>query len=319
MDLLKKLAVTGLVGLIALVIGGMVLIVSESGGRGGMAKPLLVVRPIFVSQKNPAQPSPAPELPPPASGRGKAETAHSTPSASVGQGENLWGGQSAQLVIVIDDIGHNMAAARRFLSLKLPLTYSILPGLKHSQRAGELIIKKGGEFLVHLPMEPDYYPSVDPGPQPMLLAEGDAGTRKRLQRYFEHLPAAIGASNHMGSAYTRNEAKMRLVQSVLARQGRVFLNSLTSNSKVPRKIARSHGFDYLERNIFLDNQRREGAIRRQLNHALRLARRRGRAIAIGHPYRETRRVLAHAFPAHRPADTPAGQVELVPLSALLRR
>ena len=64
MFLLKKLAAMGLIGLISLVIGGIVLIVLESSGRGGVAKPMLVVRPIFLSQT-----FPAPEISPQAPGR----------------------------------------------------------------------------------------------------------------------------------------------------------------------------------------------------------------------------------------------------------
>ena len=307
MSLLRKLAVLGMAGLAALAIGGAVLIASKSGGGGGMTRPLLVVRPIGLRQ---AQPEPAKPGTRPRESVGKGARR----SGAVGEGDNLWGEETAQLVIVIDDIGHNLPRARQFLKLNLPLTFSVLPGLKYSRRAAELIVAEGREFLVHLPMEPDDYPIVDPGPKPLLLAQGDAGIRERIGHYFARLPGAIGASNHMGSAYTRNAAKMRVVQSVLAARGGVFLNSLTSDSSVPRKIARANGFEYLERSIFLDNERDEGAIRHQLKRAIRLARREGSAIAIGHPYRETRRVLAARFPLSNAHD-----VRLVTLSALWGR
>jgi polysaccharide deacetylase 2 family uncharacterized protein YibQ len=356
MNALGKLALLGLAGLIAVVIGGMVLIISESvdsagsadsGGHGGMARPLLAVQPFSLTFSSPPQSFPAQPPPARANGHGDAAGANqrSSPARSraLRPGEDVFGGANsggdnsgggtteggiiegkngAQLVILIDDIGHNLARTRQFLALNLPLTYSVLPGLKYSAISAELIIKNGGEFLVHLPMEPENYPSVNPGPQPMLISHGDAYTQKRLEDYFQKLPGSIGASNHMGSAYTRNAAKMQVVQSLLARQGRFFLNSLTSNSRVPRKIARARGFEYLERNIFLDNKREEGAIRRQLKHAIRLAKRLGRAIAIGHPYPETRRVLAARFlkPSLEPtSESRISQVQLVPLSSLRSR
>lgn len=370
MKALGKLAALGLTGLIAVVVGGTVLILSASldsagpAGHGGMTRPLLVVQPFSFALPTPAPASARTSLaPPPARGNGHGDTAGANPrpsqarSRALRTGEDIFGGKntggrktggavswgeipgeaasgggiiegknSAQLVILIDDIGHNLARTRQFLALNLPLTYSVLPGLKYSARSAELIIKNGGEFLVHLPMEPETYPLMNPGPQPMLLSHGDAYTQKRLEDYFQKLPGAIGASNHMGSAYTRDAAKMQVVQSLLARQGRVFLNSLTSNSRVPRKIAHARGFEYLERNIFLDNNREEGAIRRQLNHAIRLAKRRGRAIAIGHPYPETRRALAARFPqptskptSMPPSESLTSQVQLVPLSALRSR
>ena len=130
------------------------------------------------------------------------------------------------------------------------------------------------------------------------------------------LPGAVGASNHMGSAYTFDLEKMavvqQVVQQVVAGGKGVFLNSLTSNSRVPRTIARERGFPYLERNVFLDNVLSEAAIRRQLARAISIARRRGWAITVGHPHWETLRVLKAEFSAAR-----RGAVRLVPLTRLV--
>jgi hypothetical protein len=64
--------------------------------------------------------------------------------------------------------------------------------------------------------------------------------------------------------------------------------------------------------VFLDNERDERLIGRQLDQALRIARRRGRAVAIGHPYPQTRQVLAR-----RARDGMIDGVRLVPLTRLL--
>ncbi len=220
----------------------------------------------------------------------------------------------ARLAIVIDDIGHNLRAPRRFLALKLPLTFSVLPELRYSRAAAEMLRREGREFLVHLPMQPLRYPAVDPGPSPLLLRLDERATLRRTERYFEGLPGAIGASNHMGSAYTLDAARMGAVQRVVARRGLLFLNSKTSASPVPRRIARERGYPYLERNVFLDNVRSEAAVRRQLRRAVRAARRLGRAVAVGHPYPETLRVLRDDLLPLLGAD-----VALVPLSLVAGR
>ena len=223
-----------------------------------------------------------------------------------------WRGQP-RLAIVIDDIGHNMAMPRRFLALKLPLTYSILPRRAHSREAAGLIKRRGGEFLIHLPMQPFRYPRVSPGKHALLLSYGVATTRRIVKGYFAQLPGAVGASNHMGSAYSYDMEKMGVVQEVVAGGNGIFLNSLTSNSRVPRAIAREQGYAYAERNIFLDNVRREAVVRRQLERALAIARRRGRAIAVGHPYGVTLRAIKARFPKPN-----ASKVKLVRLSRLMR-
>ncbi|MBI3992318.1 MAG: divergent polysaccharide deacetylase family protein [Candidatus Lambdaproteobacteria bacterium] len=221
-------------------------------------------------------------------------------------------GEPPRLAIVIDDIGHNQSAPRRFLALGLPLTFSILPGLPYTASAARQVSQARRDFIIHLPMEPEGYPQVDPGPLPLLLGQSEDATVERLREIMSELPGAFGASNHMGSAYTLDREKMALVQALLAERNLVFLNSMTVNTAVPRAVARSGHFPFLERDVFLDNVRSVPAITRELHHALRVARRRGQAVAIGHPYPQTLRALRDTFPAL------AGGVELVSLSALRR-
>ncbi|UWN49545.1 hypothetical protein ASALC70_01757 [Alcanivorax sp. ALC70] len=64
--------------------------------------------------------------------------------------------------------------------------------------------------------------------------------------------------------------------------------------------------------MFLDNRRDLAHINEQFNQLLRLARRRGHAIAIGHPYPETLDYLRQVLPLMEQAG-----VEVVPVSRLL--
>jgi len=219
-----------------------------------------------------------------------------------------------RLAIVIDDIGQSLAAPRELLSLGVPITFSVLPDLPHSRQAAELIAQAHREFIIHLPMEPLDYPAQNPGPRPLLLSLDAGQTRRRVDSYLRELPGAVGASNHMGSAYTADPQRMAVVQELLAERQLFFLNSKTSPTPVPAAVARRGRFAYLERDVFLDNEREASLIARALHQAIFRARRNGQAIAIGHPYPETLRVLNAALsgPAVR-------GVELVSLSDLLER
>ncbi|MBI4080973.1 MAG: divergent polysaccharide deacetylase family protein [Candidatus Lambdaproteobacteria bacterium] len=222
--------------------------------------------------------------------------------------------EGALLAIVVDDLGYSLAASRALLAIGQPLTYSIIPRLAHSRQTAQLVARAGQEFIVHAPMEPADFPRQNPGEDALLRAMSERETRERLLDYFADLPGAVGLSNHMGSAYSDDAAKMALVQAAVAERRLVFLNSKTSASPVPARIAQAAGYAYLERDVFLDNERSEPAIRAELRRASERARRRGRAIAIGHPYPETLRVLAQELPSLREAG-----ITLVPLTALLRR
>ena len=202
----------------------------------------------------------------------------------------------ARLAIVIDDLGYNLALPERLLALGQPLTFSIIPGQSYSLEVAQRARQAGRDFMVHIPMEPAGYPSDDPGPNALLLHTDDERTRAQVEEQLDSLPGAVGANNHMGSAYTADTAKMGIVQAQIAARGLVFLNSKTGSTPVPAEIAHSRGYAYLERDVFLDNERSESAIRDQLSAAIRQARTNGHAIAIGHPYPETYRVLRERLP-----------------------
>lgn len=216
------------------------------------------------------------------------------------------------LAVVIDDIGHNTQAVRGFIQLGLPLTYSVLPGVRHAEDSALLLDAAGQEYILHMPMEPRGFPRMNPGPGPLLLGYSARTTRERLAGMLSRLPGAVGASNHMGSAYTGDPDKMAVVLDVLGDRGLFFLDSRTGNSDVPEAVAHAMGQPFLGRDVFLDNERDEARISRQLDQALRIARRRGRAVAIGHPYPQTRRVLAR-----RARDGMIDGIRLVPLTRLV--
>ena len=137
------------------------------------------------------------------------------------------------LAVVIDDIGHNTQAVRGFLALGLPITYSVLPGVQHAEDSAMLLDAAGQEYIVHMPMEPRGFPRVNPGPGPLLLGYSEQTTRERLEGMLARLPGAVGANNHMGSAYTGDPDKMAVVLAVLAERGLFFLDSRTGRSDVP--------------------------------------------------------------------------------------
>jgi hypothetical protein len=223
--------------------------------------------------------------PPPSSGKPKL------PEAQVPEQRG-----QARLAIVIDDLGYNLSMPERLLALGAPITFSIIPGEMHSLEVAQRARRAGRDFIVHIPMEPAGYPRDDPGPNALLLRTDDEQTRAQVSAQLDSLPGAVGANNHMGSAYTADVDKMGIVQRQIAARGLVFLNSKTAPTPVPAGIAHAQGYAYLERDVFLDNERSESAIRNQLSAAVHHARAHGHAIAIGHPYPETYRVLRDRLP-----------------------
>jgi polysaccharide deacetylase 2 family uncharacterized protein YibQ len=75
-------------------------------------------------------------------------------------------------------------------------------------------------------------------------------------------------------------------------RGLFFLDSRTSGASKAEAVARSMGLTGSGRDIFLDDDQSEAAVRRQLDELVSVAKKQGAAIAIGHPHPTTLRLLA---------------------------
>lgn len=192
---------------------------------------------------------------------------------------------------MIDDLGNELAPAQRIAGWKAPVAGAVLPDLRWSAASAEALTRGGKEVLLHLPMEPEGYPKVRPGPGLVLRSQSDASIERLLEEDLATVPGAIGVNNHMGSAATADARVMRAVSRVLARRGLFFLDSRTTDATVAEKTAEEASVRATSRRVFLDDVATEDAIRGQLDELVRRAKQEGDAVAIGHPYPVTLFVL----------------------------
>jgi hypothetical protein len=215
------------------------------------------------------------------------------------------------LAVVIDDVGPDAAAARALVALDGPLTIAFLPYAEGLPPLVDAARARGHEVFVHLPMAPEG--PADPGPNALVTGLAEAELRARTRWAIGRVPAATGVNNHMGSRLTADAAAMAPVMDEIARAGLVFLDSRTSPRSVAEQIARARGLAATSRDVFLDNIAEPAAIVAALDEAERIARARGSAVAIGHPYPATLAALRAWLPGAR-----ARGLRLVRTSELVR-
>jgi len=115
------------------------------------------------------------------------------------------------VAIIVDDMGSSLQEVDALMAMKLPLTFSIIPGMAKVKDVADAAHAKGYQVMVHLPMEPQGYPLQRMEQNGLLLSQSDAEIEKRLRAYLQAVPHAIGANNHMGSRFTEDRAKMATV------------------------------------------------------------------------------------------------------------
>lgn len=203
------------------------------------------------------------------------------------------------VAIIIDDMGSSVREADELMAIKLPLTFSIIPGLAHVKGVAEAAHVRGYQLMIHIPMEPRGYPQQRMERYGLLLSQSDEEIRKRLDGFLREVPYAKGANNHMGSRFTEDRGKMGTVLGYLKGKGLFFIDSKTTPLSVGNTLAREMGIENAGRNVFLDNVQDVEAIREQLEQLAEMARRKGGAIGICHPHKATIQALTAAMPELR--------------------
>ena len=203
------------------------------------------------------------------------------------------------VAIIIDDMGSSVREADELMAIKLPLTFSIIPGLAHVKGVAEAAHARGYQLMIHIPMEPQGYPRQRMERYGLLLSQSDEEIRKRLDGFLREVPYAKGANNHMGSRFTEDRAKMGTVLGFLKGKGLFFIDSKTTPHSVGNSLAREMGIETASRNVFIDNVQDVEAIREQLEQLATMARRKGAVIGICHPHKTTIQALAATLPELR--------------------
>ncbi|MGA7828498.1 MAG: divergent polysaccharide deacetylase family protein [Geobacteraceae bacterium] len=201
------------------------------------------------------------------------------------------------VAIIIDDMGSSVEELRELMKIGVPLTFSVIPGLRQSREVATVAHNNGYEVMVHIPMEPQDYPRRRLESNGLLLSYGDKEIAARVRGLVSSIPYAVGANNHMGSRFTEDHEKMSVVLSVLKENGMFFIDSMTTPKSVGLATAREMGMRATARTApFLDNSQDVPAIKGQLASLTRLAVKKGSAVGICHPHRDTILALTEELP-----------------------
>jgi polysaccharide deacetylase 2 family uncharacterized protein YibQ len=194
------------------------------------------------------------------------------------------------VAIVIDDLGADLAGTGKAMRLPRPVALAFLPYAEMTPAFAAKAHDEGRTVLVHMPMQAER----DPHPGPMALGVGMAPDEilRRLGWSLERVPGATGINNHEGSRFTADEKALAPVMQAVKARGLFFLDSKTIGNSRAEAVARAAGLVSGGRDIFLDDDQSEAAVRHQLVELVTVAKKQGAAIAIGHPHAVTLRLLA---------------------------
>lgn len=201
-----------------------------------------------------------------------------------------------RISIIIDDLGYQLEAGRRAISLPGPVAFAVLPSTPHGTRLAQFANDRGKEVLLHLPLEAvDQHGPIEPGG--ITLDMSRTVFKAAFANAMAAVPFAVGVSSHRGSLLTRHPGHMGwLMQEILEREGLFFIDSYTTHESVALMVAAEAGVVATRRDVFLDHERSVEAVTHEFERLKSLARQNGQAVAIGHPFPETLEVLERELP-----------------------
>ncbi|MHC8493784.1 divergent polysaccharide deacetylase family protein [Thalassospira sp. SM2505] len=222
-------------------------------------------------------------------------------------------GSKPVIAIVIDDAGLDQPRTAKTVELPGPITISYLPYARDLQPQVNAARKAGHEVMLHMPMEPSSA-TVDPGPHALLATYDRQKIVNEMNWMLDRFDGYVGVNNHMGSKFTSDPERMRIVMEVMKSRGLLFLDSRTSAASVGYSTASKFGVPAITRDVFIDDADDAAKIADMLARTERVAAKQGYAIAIGHPRDLTISALRKWIP-----EIEARGFVLVPVSDILRR
>lgn len=218
-------------------------------------------------------------------------------------------GPAPRIAIIIDDLGYHLGSGQRAIALPGPVVCAILPGTPGAALLAKTAYEHGKEVLLHLPLQAVTRNPPEPGGITLDM------NRHRFAETFANalksVPFAIGVNSHRGSLLTRHPGHMRwLMEDIRARNDLFFVDSYTTHQSVALQVASEEGVPAIKRDVFLDTD--PSKLESEFERLKALARERGLAVAIGHPYPATLAFLEHEIPRLVEEG-----IQLVPLRELI--
>ncbi|MDE2229325.1 MAG: divergent polysaccharide deacetylase family protein [Alphaproteobacteria bacterium] len=217
-----------------------------------------------------------------------------------------------RVVVIIDGLGIDSTKTARAIALPPAVTLSFVVYAADLAGQAAAAHRAGHELLLRVPMEPV---SVNAAmgayglgrymPRDELL--------RRLRWDLARFDGYVGIDNHMGTAFAADAPAMRVVMGELKQRGLLYLDARAAPTEPVAVAAQDLGVPYASRDIFLDGEEAAISVDARLAQLVAIARKRGSAIAVGHPHATTLAALARWLPTLRRQG-----IVLVPLTAVIR-
>lgn len=192
-----------------------------------------------------------------------------------------------KLAIILDDVSF-ASEVRHVKALGLKVNFSFFPPTpRHPQTAR--LASREPFYMVHLPLEAMNFTSEEP--RTLHVNDSFKMMKDRLKDIKKDFPRLKYVNNHTGSKFTSDYNAVRKLFKAARSLDLDIIDSRTiASTQLPQVYEDAHR-SLLFRDVFLDHKADVSYICGQMKEAVNRAIQQGKAIAIGHPRRNTIKAL----------------------------
>jgi polysaccharide deacetylase 2 family uncharacterized protein YibQ len=193
-----------------------------------------------------------------------------------------------KIAFIIDDIGNRSGIVLDLKKLNIPITASVLPESAFAYDEARQIYQYGLESMMHIPMQPKNSRHNSYRNMTVIQSHSDIDTMKQvISKARQVVPHAKGVNNHEGSLITSQADVITKFLKIIKKEDLFFVDSRTTSETVAYDVARKLKIKTAFRDIFLDSEKTYSHSMRQIQKLISIALKKGKAIAIGHPFQTT--------------------------------
>jgi hypothetical protein len=186
------------------------------------------------------------------------------------------------IAVVVTGLGLKPGPTARAIALPPGVTLAFSSHADGLQAWIDRARAAGHEVMLDLPMEPNSYPRLDPGPRALLTSLSDEENIGRLVWHLSRASGYVGVTHNMGARFTSSPDALVPVLSEIKLRGMMYLDARTTSRSIGARAAAAMGLPSAYNNRFIDIRTTRGEIDMRLGDVVRIARRTGYAVAIAH-------------------------------------
>ncbi len=213
-----------------------------------------------------------------------------------------------KVAMVVGGLGLNAASTKAAIERLPPeITLSFVPYADNLQGWIDLARANGHEVLLEIPMEPNDYPTNDPGPYTLMAAAQPPDTVKRLDWLLSRASGYFGVANYLGGRFLASDSAMGVFSGQMKARGLAFVDDGSAGH-------RGGGPPRASADAVVDEQLSADAINQALLGLEAKALQHGAALGTGFAYPVTVEQVIHWA-----GGLPGRGYQLAPASAITRR